>query len=243
MVVKSVSTENPQEIHSLLTRFLTYLSPGVTPDLQSESEWHRVAVSGGLYRTSITGISHVAAACYDLDRTCSTGIFSWTCHGVSHGRPAFTRRFKYVFGVDDGLLSEIRDELLFKGVAIDVDGKGLLAWSGEAPAPAFPSPSPVVTPTATETNGATAFPEVSFTDVSSDEPVDEPELARSGPEAERRQLTVMFCDLVGSTDLSGKLDPEDLREVVRAYQDTAAEVIQRYKSHIAQSGFRSQRRR
>jgi class 3 adenylate cyclase len=37
------------------------------------------------------------------------------------------------------------------------------------------------------------------------------------PEAERRQLTVMFCDLVGSTDLSGKLDPEDLREVVRAY--------------------------
>ena len=35
------------------------------------------------------------------------------------------------------------------------------------------------------------------------------------PEAERRQLTVMFCDLVGSTDLSGQLDPEDLREVVR----------------------------
>lgn len=35
--------------------------------------------------------------------------------------------------------------------------------------------------------------------------------------AERRQLTVMFCDAVGSTDLSGRLDPEDLREVVRAY--------------------------
>jgi class 3 adenylate cyclase len=57
---------------------------------------------------------------------------------------------------------------------------------------------------------------------------------RSAPEAERQRLTVMFCDLVGSTDLSGKLDPEDLREVVRAYQETAAEVIQRYEGHIAQ---------
>ena len=44
-----------------------------------------------------------------------------------------------------------------------------------------------------------------------------------GPaEAERRQLTVLFCDLVGSTQLSGQLDPEDLRAVVRAYQEAAA---------------------
>jgi class 3 adenylate cyclase len=61
-----------------------------------------------------------------------------------------------------------------------------------------------------------------------------PELGRHAPEAERRQLTVMFCDLVGSTDLSGRLDPEDLREVVRAYQATAATVIARYEGHIAQ---------
>jgi class 3 adenylate cyclase/predicted ATPase len=53
-------------------------------------------------------------------------------------------------------------------------------------------------------------------------------------DAERRQLTVMFCDLVGSTKLSGQLDPEDLREVVRAYQETAAEVIQNFDGHIAQ---------
>jgi class 3 adenylate cyclase len=53
-------------------------------------------------------------------------------------------------------------------------------------------------------------------------------------DAERRQLTVMFCDLVGSTKLSGRLDPEDLREVVRAYQETAAEVIQNFEGHIAQ---------
>src|SRR5262249_8528361 len=53
-------------------------------------------------------------------------------------------------------------------------------------------------------------------------------------EAERRQLTVMFCDLVGSTALSTQLDPEDLRDVVRAYQQTCAEAIQRYEGHIAQ---------
>jgi len=44
----------------------------------------------------------------------------------------------------------------------------------------------------------------------------------------------MFCDLVGSTQLSGQLDPEDLRAVVRAYQEAAAEVIQHYEGHIAQ---------
>src|SRR5215510_10149715 len=38
------------------------------------------------------------------------------------------------------------------------------------------------------------------------------------PSGERRQLTVMFCDLVGSTALSEQLDPEELREVIRAYQ-------------------------
>ncbi len=53
-------------------------------------------------------------------------------------------------------------------------------------------------------------------------------------EAERRQLTVMFCDLVGSTALSAQLDPEELREVVRAYQETCTEVICRYDGHIAQ---------
>jgi class 3 adenylate cyclase/predicted ATPase len=45
---------------------------------------------------------------------------------------------------------------------------------------------------------------------------------------------VLFCDLVGSTMLSGQLDPEDLRAVVRAYQETATGVIQRYEGYIAQ---------
>src|SRR5262245_57083499 len=47
------------------------------------------------------------------------------------------------------------------------------------------------------------------------------DLARPAPaaqEAERRQLTVMFCDLVGSTELSARVDPEELRDVLGAYQ-------------------------
>jgi len=61
-----------------------------------------------------------------------------------------------------------------------------------------------------------------------------PRAAPPPSEAERRQLTVMFCDLVDSTALASHLDPEDLREVIRAYQATCAEVIQRFEGHIAQ---------
>ena len=60
-------------------------------------------------------------------------------------------------------------------------------------------------------------------------------LASKGPaEAERRQLTVMFCDLVGSTELSGRLDPEVLRDVVRSYQQACDGVIGRLHGHVAQ---------
>ena len=52
-------------------------------------------------------------------------------------------------------------------------------------------------------------------------------------EAERRQLTVMFCDLVGSTALSAQYDPEDLSDIVRTYQDACAGIISRYEGHIA----------
>ena len=51
---------------------------------------------------------------------------------------------------------------------------------------------------------------------------------------ERRQLTVMFCDLVDSTALSSRLDPEDLREVIRCYQSATSDVITRYEGHVAQ---------
>jgi len=51
--------------------------------------------------------------------------------------------------------------------------------------------------------------------------------------AERRQLTVMFCDLVGSTALSTRFDPEELREEIRAYQNTVSRVVARYDGFVA----------
>src|SRR5215213_1963757 len=51
--------------------------------------------------------------------------------------------------------------------------------------------------------------------------------------AERRQLTVLFCDLVGSTVLSRQLDPEDLREVVGAYHRCIAETVARFDGFVA----------
>ncbi len=61
-----------------------------------------------------------------------------------------------------------------------------------------------------------------------------PTIEQPRPEGERRQLTVLFCDLVDSTALATQLDPEELREVVRAYQRVCAEVIQRFEGYIAQ---------
>ncbi|SCY31989.1 adenylate/guanylate cyclase domain-containing protein [Microvirga guangxiensis] len=51
--------------------------------------------------------------------------------------------------------------------------------------------------------------------------------------AERRQLTVLFCDLVGSTELSARLDPEDLREVISAYHDACIQVAARVEAYVA----------
>ena len=51
--------------------------------------------------------------------------------------------------------------------------------------------------------------------------------------AERRQVTVMFSDLVGSTALSARLDPEDLREIISAYQKCVAETVRRYGGYVA----------
>ena len=61
-----------------------------------------------------------------------------------------------------------------------------------------------------------------------------PEQASATSAPDRRQLTVMFVDLVGSTALSRKLDPEDLRQIIRSYQNTVAGEIARYQGHIAQ---------
>src|SRR5215831_2133338 len=51
--------------------------------------------------------------------------------------------------------------------------------------------------------------------------------------AERRQVTVLFCDLVGSTELSGRHDPEDLRELLRRYHDAMTAVVQCHGGYVA----------
>jgi class 3 adenylate cyclase len=64
-------------------------------------------------------------------------------------------------------------------------------------------------------------------------PTAQPEHAIS-VQAERRQLTVMFCDLVGSTALAERLDPEELRGLMQAYRKACGEVVARYEGHVAQ---------
>src|SRR5262249_40085574 len=56
--------------------------------------------------------------------------------------------------------------------------------------------------------------------------------AKDAP-AERRQVTVMFSDLVGSTALSARIDPEDLREVISSYQKCVADTVQRFSGFVA----------
>ena len=65
------------------------------------------------------------------------------------------------------------------------------------------------------------------------EGVSEVPAAPSPSQAERRQLTVMFCDLVGSTALSVRFDPEELREEIRSYQNTVSGVVARFDGFVA----------
>src|SRR5262245_36188231 len=96
----------------------------------------------------------------------------------------------------------------------------MLIWAGEAEPKPPPTPKPPVQQESILAEYAT--------------PGEDPRTASHTPEAERRQLTVMFCDLVESTKLSSQLDPEEYREVVRAYQLACTEVIQRFDGHVAQ---------
>ena len=129
------------------------------------------------------------------------------------------RALKRGFELDDASLEDLRRELIFRRLARDEAGEGLV-WIGGVPSPvgatadAVMSLSPALAPLsqlATD-DGSTGIPAS----------------ARYTPEAERRHLTVMFCDLVDSTQLSRQLDPENYRAVVRAYQEAAAVVIQRF---------------
>src|SRR4029453_5126755 len=123
--------------------------------------------------------------------------------------------------LDDDLLEDLKDDLLYaKKLAVDEEGK-VLVWAGGTRAPSAPVPTPPE-PVPLQSQPPHA-PEGGA-----------PSVARHEPAAKRRQLTVLFCDLVDSTALASQLDPEELRDVILAYQATCAAVIQRFDGHIAQ---------
>jgi predicted ATPase/class 3 adenylate cyclase len=137
------------------------------------------------------------------------------------GRVAY-RALKLQFNLDDEQLEALKDELIHaQKLATDEEGR-VLIWTGAAgasPAPIPPSLQPAPQPAPREGQAAQdALP---------------PAVA-SPPGAERRQLTVMFCDMADSTALSHQLDPEDYREVLQTYQAACTEVIQRFAGAIAQ---------
>src|SRR5712664_1067020 len=135
---------------------------------------------------------------------------------VSYG--AIKRRYN----LDDAYLEELKDEIIHaQRLATDEDGR-ILVWTGS-----LAGTAETASPLAQSTQQAP---------LQQDQPTQgfPPPTEPRTPEAERRQLTVMFCDLVDSTTLSGQLDPEDLREVVREYQQVCSEVINRFDGHVAQ---------
>ncbi len=121
------------------------------------------------------------------------------------------RTLKRHFQLDDEELEDLTFELI-KGqrLAVDEDGE-VLVWAGGT---TTSSQSDVESPPASQGTRPTRA-------------------GAGAPEAERRQLTVMFLDLVESTPLAERLDPEELREVVRAYQEVCANAVARYDGHIA----------
>ena len=107
------------------------------------------------------------------------------------------RALKRQLDLDDDVLEDLKAELITaQRLAVDEQG-AVLIWVGEAgTSPALQEDVPPL-------------------------PGESPSPEHRPPEAERRQLTVLFCDLVDSTVLAGQLDPEELREVVRAIKRLA----------------------
>jgi class 3 adenylate cyclase/predicted ATPase len=139
------------------------------------------------------------------------------------GRVSY-RALKLRFHLNDEYIEALKDEIIeVKQQAIDRDGR-VLIWIGDpSTTPAPGAVSPAAAHTASEERTRQPSPQA----VS-------PVGGGSPPAAERRQLTVMFCDLADSTSLARQLDPEDYREVIRAYQAACAEVIQGFDGYIAQ---------
>ena len=157
------------------------------------------------------------------------------------GRVSY-RALKRRFGLDDDYLEDLKAELIeAKRLAIDEDGK-VLVWTGSAAKEETENGGNGEAGKSNTKVASGQLPVASSVQPPAQQTLDSeprtPNFSRSTPDAkrdaaERRQLTVMFCDLVGSTALSEQLDPEELREVVQAYQAACEGVIARLNGYIA----------
>jgi class 3 adenylate cyclase/predicted ATPase len=137
------------------------------------------------------------------------------------GRVSY-RALKRRFDIDDDYIEDLKEEILYVHPVIDDEGRGLV-WTGHTTGTAETASPPTQ-----------LTPQAPLQQDPSSQSVSAPSTIPHTAEAERRQLTVMFCDLVDSTSLSSQLDPEEYRDVVRAYQRVCSEVITRFDGHIAQ---------
>ncbi len=152
------------------------------------------------------------------------------------GRVSY-RTLREGLGLDDATIEALRYELVdIKGVAAD-DRAVALAWVGSAA---------TGTPEGARNDGSVGEAALEAearraSDIPASVEERQPGRAAGGDtrdtqtleDAQRRQLTVMFCDLVGSTALSTKLDPEDLREVITGFQDACRRAVEQYDGFIA----------
>jgi class 3 adenylate cyclase/predicted ATPase len=148
---------------------------------------------------------------------------------VIEGRLSY-RRLQAEFGLDDTQLEALRFELTeVKRLAVDQHGE-ILAWAGNGEAIAERAPRPALATWPADRLarpvrqvGATAVPAPPLLEAS----------VSVASDAERRPLTVLFCDLADSTAFSSKLDPEDLQDVIRAYRESCTGVIRDYEGFVA----------
>ena len=131
------------------------------------------------------------------------------------------RSLKRQFDLDDEALTDLKAEILYsQPQVVDDEGAGLI-WTGDAGD---------TTVSALRAGHKSQQPAQQQVHTQKEPRPFIPPIA----DGERRRLSVMFCDLVDATMLSGQLDPEEYREVLRAYQSTCAEVIHQFNGFIAQ---------
>jgi class 3 adenylate cyclase/predicted ATPase len=142
-------------------------------------------------------------------------VLNQTIQMLARQKRVSYRALKRQFGLDDAYLEDLKFEIIeVHRVAIDRD-QMMLVWVGK------PEDSQELTQRMDLPRRRSSKNKNS-------------QFVRYFSEAERRQLTVMFCDLVDSTKLAEALDPEDLREVFRAYQKVCAKAIASAEGYIAQ---------